>query len=380
MTAMQDMTPTRAASSLRKTASRASASLRMGGVVLALGVLGGCVSLPGMQANVAPAEPTKGLEPQKVNVASDAVTYHFDFVFGDGAGTASSKHFGAGFIVVTQDGKEVQAIAHNFELPRSALDRQGWMQFGDLNNDGWQDFMVPHRMTNGVTVMSLYEYDSKAERFAPVGKLSGLGEISRAAPGCVQVTRALTAEGAADRQNFCYSKQTGQWVAQIAPLSADDVLDADAGCAGATPDAKACRKSRMALEKTLKGELQTYGKSYQGVLTESKNKQYAARFVRNTNVEHRAWLRYRDARCNAYVREQGFDRKLFDSAIEACRYDLSVAQLHEYRLRNARLAETMAADDAGEEATAKPAAEAAPEAAAATAAEPADADKAVAKQ
>ncbi len=305
-------------------------------VAAALGILGGCVSLPGMQATVAPAQVEQGLQAQQVNVSADAVTYHFDFVFDDAAKSNDSENFGAGYIVVTQEGKEVQAIAHDFALPRSELDSQGWLQFADLNNDGWQDFLVPHRLVGDVLVMSLYEYNNEIGRFVPVEKFNGLGEINRAGAGCVQVTLANTGD-ANPRENYCYSAQAKQWVPQVSSLPVDAVASADAGCAGATPDFKGCRKARRALDKDLQNELQNYSKARQGMLSDQKNKAYAARFVRNSKVAHQAWLRYRDARCNAYVREQGFDSKLFNSAIESCRYDLSLHQLHQYRARNARM-------------------------------------------
>ncbi|MCY1557839.1 hypothetical protein D9M68_947220 [compost metagenome] len=60
-------------------------------------------------------------------------------------------------------------------------------------------------------------------------------------------------------------------------------------------------------------------------------------FSRNLAISHATWLRYRNARCALFVREQALPAALFNSAIEACRYDLARSQIQQYKVQLARL-------------------------------------------
>ena len=62
-----------------------------------------------------------GLQALTQQIGLDAGTLRFDFEFDDKADAVEGE-VGSGYIVVSRDGKELQALPHAFELPRERLD------------------------------------------------------------------------------------------------------------------------------------------------------------------------------------------------------------------------------------------------------------------
>ena len=126
-----------------------------------------------------------GLQALTQQIGHDAGTLRFDFEFDDKADAVEGE-VGSGYIVVSREGKELQALPHAFELPRERLDRQAWLDFKDFNGDGLLDFKVTRlfAMDGKLSVDSLYQFDAKTGNFAQVDVVSNAGEIAATEPGC----------------------------------------------------------------------------------------------------------------------------------------------------------------------------------------------------
>src|SRR3990167_3958003 len=179
------------------------------GAGLVGGLLTACAGLENMV--------DRGLEPMLVQLAPDSEAYRFDFVFDDSADD-DDQVYGAGFVVVSQGGKELQAIQHAFELPRDNIDGRQWLKFWDANGDGWQDFAVVRLLApeSQMPVSVLYQYEPQTRTFVAVEPLSHLGELMPAGRGCLQLRFAVEA-GHTAQETHCYSAQAARWVRQLGP-------------------------------------------------------------------------------------------------------------------------------------------------------------------
>lgn len=151
-------------------------ALRFGGALLLTISLAACGQLP-----IDFLQPQRGgLDTLSQQIGPDAGTLRFDFEFDDKA-DATEGAVGSGYIVVSRAGKELQALPHAFEMPRSRLDRQTWLDFKDYNGDGLLDFKVTRlfAMDGKLPVDSLYQFDAKTGTFAQVDVVSNAGKFRR---------------------------------------------------------------------------------------------------------------------------------------------------------------------------------------------------------
>lgn len=310
---------------------------RMLAAALCAGALAGCSTVSNW---VSPGKPSGPQAKQQVLGADAAEAPHvFEFIQGDDAGM-DAERFGSGVIVVSREGQELQSIEHVFDMPLAAIGRSGWIRFEDLDGDGWQDFVVPAGVVQetGIAVMAVHRFDPGKGAFEFVEPLSHWGEVQASGPGCVQVRYAhgelLPAQG-----RFCYSTQAGRWVQQLSAAEAVAAVaeDGETACASATPDLQPCRKARVALDKAVLAQWSDYSKDRRQVLAQSNGRSYATQFARTSQASHNAWLRYRDARCTAHVREQALPATLFQSATEACKHGMALQQMQHYKGLQARL-------------------------------------------
>lgn len=311
---------------------------RMLAMVLCAGGLAGCSTVSNW---VTPAA-APGLQARQQVIGTDAAEapHVFEFIQGDDAG-ADEERLGSGFIMVFRGGQELQAIEHVFEMSAGALGRSDWIRFEDLDGDGWQDFMVPASIASdsGIAVMAVHRFDPEKGAFAFVEPLSHWGEVQASGPGCVQVRYAQDALPPAQGR-YCYSAQAGRWVQQVSAAAVAAAVagdGADAACASATPDLLPCRKARAALDRAVLAQWNDYSKDRRQVLAQSNGRSYATQFARTSQASHSAWLRYRDARCTAHVREQALPARLFQSAAEVCKYGMALQQMQHYKGLQARL-------------------------------------------
>ena len=154
----------------------------------------------------------QGLDTLTQKVGHEAPELAFSFEFDDKADAAEGE-VGSGYIVVTQDGKELQALPHAFEMPRERLDASGWLQFKDFNGDGLLDFKVTrlYAMDGKLPVDSLYQFDPKTGRYAQIDLVSNAGEIQPSAPNCVSL-KVAGASGSPKVESHCYVAASGRWV------------------------------------------------------------------------------------------------------------------------------------------------------------------------
>jgi uncharacterized protein YecT (DUF1311 family) len=295
----------------------------------------GCAWLPSGE----PAQPR--LEVLQAHVQPDAPAYRFRFVENDGLRQRPGV-FGGGLIVVSQGDEELQAIEHDFGLLFDEVPTQQWLSFLDANGDGLDDFVVQYRVgeDDGPVVGRLYTFEEETGRFVLSEAMSGVGRIDPIHPGCLQITQS-TADGRSGRQEHCYSPQAKRWFRQLALPGAGVVDENDVqainaasdrpGCTGPTPALAECRQLRMQVDRALNKVLNEHKQDQRPALQRERGRAYAQRFAVNLDASHRSWLQYRDNRCLAYVREQGFQAPLFQSANEACRYRLGQWQLQHYR-------------------------------------------------
>lgn len=281
-----------------------------------------------------------GLQPLEVQLTLDRDPYRFVYERDDGAG-AEEEGFGSGFVVVSQGGKELQAIAHAFEVPRDKVDAAKWLNFQDVNGDGWLDFLVLRQYTadSAAAVMNLYQFEPSSNTFVLVEPLSNLGSLVVSSTGCVELTYAAPDKKPGD-EAFCFSPQASRWVKSISPAGAAAVGEADPhddGCRGTRPSLTDCRKARLGADKDLQVAVRDYRSVKKDALQQALNRNYADSFSRNLDASHAAWLTYRNARCALYVREQALPSVQLNAALEACRFDQSRAQLKLYKTQLSKL-------------------------------------------
>jgi len=297
----------------------------------ALVVVSGC-------AGWSPLVPDRGLTPLTQAVRADGPALRFEFELGDEAG-ADEAVLGAGYIVVSQEGREVQALPHAFEMPKAAIPREQWLTFQDFNADGQMDFVVT-RMQAGATapaVTSLYQMDAKTGKFFQVQSLSDVGEIGAAMPGCVSL-KLKDDRGALRQDVYCYAQQASRWLRQPG-LGAVEIPDlAQAGCAGSAAGLMACRKSRIELDRQLLGLVREVRNGRRDSLQREVSKGYASVYVKHMDRDHRTWLLYRDARCTTQVRERAVPVEALGAATESCRFEMARDQLASYRKRLVQVA------------------------------------------
>lgn len=293
--------------------------------------LTGCSTM-GLWSAGSASSPLQAIE-HRVKAGTDTSPHVFEFVQGAEL-SEGSESLGSGLITVSVEGRQLQAIGHVFELPMSALDRKNWIEFHDLDGDGWQDFMVPSSVaaSSGVKVMAVYRFDPKKQEFVFADALSNLGEITPAGHACVSV-RLPDRPAAFQLGRFCHSPQGERWVQQVSVSTPDRPTDAGAPCSTATPDLTLCRQHRMSLDRRLMSDLRAMSKDRHEALLESNGRHYANQYLRMRLTSHNAWLRYRDARCMAHAREQALPARLVASAAEACKHDLAQQQWLQYQAR-----------------------------------------------
>ena len=242
-------------------------------------------------------------------------------------------------VAVIREGNEVQRIEHDFGMPLAEVDPQDWMTLSDADDDGHVDLLLTRRLDGEGAgwVDTLYRYDDKAEKFVRVDDLSDKGRLEVLIAGCVSVEPPKE-NAAPSGQEFCYSPQAGRWIRQltlpalsVAALKAPEEGGESSACSGSTPDLNACRKLRVNTDKALKVAMMEHKNTQRPNLQRERGRQYAQRFAVNLDASHRSWLQYRDNRCQVYVREQGLQAPLFQSANEACRFRLAQWQLQQYR-------------------------------------------------
>lgn len=278
---------------------------------------------------------------QVMSDAPSVPTLMFEFIHGEDASLADDR-LGSGYIVVSDEGREIQSIEHAFEMPASALERQGWIRFEDLDGDGWMDFTVPASIHegSGVQVTAAYRYDPGVRRFELAEPLSNLGDVQASGHACVTV-RYAQESAVQPVGRFCYLGQAHRWIQQVPVVLAPVKGDEATACQGATPDMLLCRKERMAIDRQMLSELKRLSTSQSQVLAQTNGRQYASQFPRIRLASHNAWLRYRDARCASHVREQAVPVRLMASTQEACRYDMALHQLQQYAGQHARIKTTV---------------------------------------
>lgn len=283
-----------------------------------------------------------GLDTLSQQIGPNADALRFDFEFDDKADAAEGE-VGSGYIVVSRAGKELQALPHAFEMPRSQLDRQAWLDFRDFNGDGLLDFKVTRLFAMGgkLPVESLYQLDAKTGTFAQVDLVSNAGAIKATAPGCVSLT-LVNAAGNAKQENHCFVPTTARWVrvkAEVAQKGA--AARVEAVCDPLVPDLIGCRRARIEQDRVLLTMVREYRMGKKQALIGLQGKAYAEAYVKTQDLDHQSWHRYRDARCAAQAREQAVAVNALPAAIELCRHDWSRDQLRRYKEQVARLGEGM---------------------------------------
>lgn len=282
----------------------------------------------------------QGLDTMTQKVGPDGAPLTFAFEFDDKADAADGE-VGSGYIVVSQDGKELQALPHAFEMARDRLDRHEWLSFKDFNGDGLLDFKVTRMyvMDGKVPVDSLYQFDPKTGRFAQVDVVSNAGEIQSTAPNCVSL-KVVSAAGAAKMESHCYVANSGRWV-RGKPESVRNKTQVaervDAQCEASGPDLIACRRARIEQDKSLLTLVRDYRNGRMQSLQAVHGKDYAQAYARSQDLDHSSWRQYRDARCAAQSREQSVPVKDLLAATELCRYEWARDQLRRYKDQIARL-------------------------------------------
>ena len=280
----------------------------------------------------------RGLSPLTQEVSADGPSLRFDFELGDDAGSEESV-FGAGYIVVSQDGREIQALPHAFEMPREDIPRDQWLTFQDFNGDGQMDFVVTRMAATetGPAVTSLYQMDPKVGKFVQVEPLSNVGEISAALPGCVHL-KTRSDLGVARQDAYCYATQASKWVPKpgLGSLEIPDL--AEAGCAGTRAGLIACRRSRIELDRQLLTLVREVRNGRRDSLQKEVSKGYASAYVKHMDRNHRTWLLYRDSRCTTQAREKAVPVGELGAATESCRFEMAREQLASYQKRLVQLA------------------------------------------
>lgn len=284
---------------------------------------------------------TNSLETLSQQIGPDAGRLRFDFEFDDKADAAEGE-VGSGYIVVSRAGKELQALPHAFEMPRSRLDRQAWLDFKDFNGDGLLDFKVTRlfAMDGKLPVESLYQFDAKTGTFVQVDVVSNAGEIEATAPGCVSL-KLVNAAGNAKQENHCFAPTTARWVRakqEVAKKGAA-VTRVEAVCDPLTPELIGCLRARIEQDRVLLTMVREYRMGKKQALMGLQGKAYAEAYAKTQDLDHQSWHRYRDARCASQVREQAVAVKALPAATELCRYDWSRDQLRRYKEQVARLGE-----------------------------------------
>lgn len=281
------------------------------------------------------------LETLTQQIGPEAPTLRFDFEFDDKANAAEGE-VGSGYIVVSQEGKELQALPHAFELPRDRLDGKAWLSFGDFNGDGLTDFKVTrlYAMEGKLAVDSLYQFDARTGRFAQVDVVSNAGEIEAVSPGCVSV-KVQSPAGAVRQENHCYVAATGRWVRGRADVArkTSPAERADANCDATAPELIACRRARIEQDKALLTLVREYRNGRMQTLQAAQGRDYAEAYARSLDLDHSSWRQYRDARCTAQSREQAVPVKALAANTELCRYEWARDQLRRYRDQIARLSD-----------------------------------------
>lgn len=274
-------------------------------------------------------------------VGPDVPVMSFDFEFDDKADAAEGE-VGSGYIVVSQDGKELQALPHAFELPRERLDGSDWLVFKDFNGDGLIDFKVTrmYAMDGRLPVDSLYQFDARTGRFAQVDPVSNAGEIQTSAPNCVSLKVAGTS-GAPKVESHCYVASSGRWVRgkpetprKGAPAAVCDV---------AAPELVACRRARIEQDRALLSLVREYRTERVQTLRADHGRDYAQAYARTQDLDHSRWRQYRDARCASQSRDQSVPPKELPTVIEVCRFEWTRDQLRRYKDQIARLPEIKSA-------------------------------------
>ena len=272
----------------------------------------------------------RGLPSLTQQVSADGPVLHFDFELGDEAGSDEAV-LGAGYIVVSQKGQEIQALPHAFEMPREAIPRDGWLTFDDFNGDGQMDFVVTRMMAAeaGQAITSLYQMDPKTGKYFQVEPLSNVGEILAAMPGCINL-KSGSDRGSTRQDVYCFARQASKWLRQ--PGLAHQV------CEGAAGGLIACRKSRIELDRQLLVLVREVRNGRRDSLQKEVGKVYASAYVKHLDRNDRTWLLYRDSRCTTLVREQAVPVGELGAATEACRFAMAREQLTSYRTRLVQLA------------------------------------------
>lgn len=281
----------------------------------------------------------QGLETltQKVGADSPALVFNFEF---DDKADAAEGEVGSGYIVVSQDGKELQALPHAFEMPRDRLDRGDWLTFRDFNGDGLLDFKVTrmYAMDGKLPVDSLYQFDPKTGRFGQVDTVSNAGEIQPSAPSCVSL-KVLAASGAPKLENHCFVLASGRWVRGKPEAGRKSTVAerVDTVCDATTPELIACRRARIEQDKSLLTLVRDYRTGRMQALQAVHGREYAQAYARTQDLDHSSWRQYRDARCAAQSREQSVPVKALPAATELCRFEWARDQLRRYKDQIARL-------------------------------------------
>jgi hypothetical protein len=307
------------------------------GVLLLTASLAACGQLP-----IDFFQPQRdGLETLSQQIGPDAGSLNFDFEFDDKA-DATAGEVGSGYIVVSRGGKELQALPHAFEMPRSRLDRQAWLDFKDFNGDGLLDFKVTRlfAMDGKLPVDSLYQFDAKTGTFAQVDVVSNAGEIEATAPGCVSL-KLVNAAGHAKQEGHCFVPAAARWVRAKPEVAKKGVaaVRVEAVCDPQTPELIGCRRARIEQDRVLLTMVREYRMGKKQALIGLQGKAYAETYARMQDLDHQSWQRYRDARCASQSREQAVAVKALPAAIELCRHDWSRDQLRRYKEQVARLSE-----------------------------------------
>jgi hypothetical protein len=288
-----------------------------------------------------PAPAGLGTLTQKVGAETPPLLFTFEF---DDKADAAEGEVGSGYIVVSQEGKELQALPHAFELPRSRLDRNDWLTFKDFNGDGLLDFKVTrmYAMDGKLPVDSLYQFDQKTGRFGQVDVVSNAGEIQASAPNCVSLT-VLSASGASKLESHCFVAASGRWVRGKPDASRRVVAVADrvdTVCDVLAPQVIPCRRARIEQDKALLTLVRDYRTGRMQALQAVHGRGYAQAYARTQDLDHSSWRQYRDARCAAQSREQSVPEKALPAATELCRFEWSRDQLRRYKDQIARLGDS----------------------------------------
>lgn len=280
---------------------------------------------------------------QKVGPEAPELAFNFEF---DDKADAAEGEVGSGYIVVTQNGQELQALPHAFEMPRERLDANDWLTFKDFNGDGLLDFKVTrlYALDGTLPVDSLYQFDAKTGRYAQIDPVSNAGEIQPSAPNCVSL-RVAGASGSPKVESHCYVAASGRWVRGKAEAARRQATAprVDAVCDSATPELVACRRARIEQDKALLTLVRDYRTGRMQSLQAERGRGYALAYARHQDLDHSKWRDYRDARCATQSREQAVPLKVLPASVELCRYEWARDQLRRYKDQLARLGDAKGA-------------------------------------